>query len=86
MAKCPSCHEEIDELDAYSLEENHQTVHWSTRWGGLDWSTSDPVESSCVEIWVHCPLCDEVVFYLDARQCYNYEVIERFLKDGVYDA
>jgi hypothetical protein len=60
MAKCPKCHIEIDHLRAYSLEENVQNV--SLEGGELDWSTSDVVDESCVQIEFECPHCNQVIY------------------------
>jgi hypothetical protein len=81
---CPKCLEEIDELTAFSLEENRQSVRWSAAWG-LDWSTSEPVESSCVKIDFVCPLCDETIFHSSNNEVYDYSRVTKFLRDGIYE-
>jgi predicted RNA-binding Zn-ribbon protein involved in translation (DUF1610 family) len=60
MAKCPHCGKQLDSLRAYSLEENVQIV--TVEDGQVDWSTSDVVDDSCVQIEFECPECGKVIY------------------------
>lgn len=61
MAKCAKCGSKIDHLDAYSLEENLQHISLDAD-GSLDWSASEPVDESCVQIEFECPECNQIIY------------------------
>jgi len=59
--KCPQCGEKLEELIAYSLEENKQTITLDSR-GHLDWSASEPIELTCQRIEIECPNCNAIIY------------------------
>ena len=61
MAKCPKCGAEIDHIVAYSLEENKQDISLDSD-GELDWSASEPIDASCVQIEFECPECNQILY------------------------
>lgn len=65
IPRCPHCNDDITELDAFVLEENKYTVEVVEYVEGsprLDWSTSEPVESTAVRTVYNCPGCEETLF------------------------
>jgi len=59
--KCPQCGAKLEELIAYSLEENKQIITLDEN-GELDWSISEPVELSCRIIEIECPQCNATIY------------------------
>ena len=66
MAKCPKCNDEIDSLNAYSIEMNKQKVTVDESFPNvhatLDWGRTEVVECSCTKIDFECPNCDATLF------------------------
>jgi predicted RNA-binding Zn-ribbon protein involved in translation (DUF1610 family) len=80
FVKCPKCGGKIDNLTAYSLEENEQTV--SLENNNLNWDCSEVVDGSCKKIQFVCPDCGKVLF-TNKGESDDSDVIE-FLKTGNY--
>ena len=58
---CPKCGCNAYSIDAYSTEENKQTVELSKD-GTLDWSVSEVLDGSCRKIEFACPNCHETLY------------------------
>jgi hypothetical protein len=78
MPKCPKCHSEISYLNAYSLEENKQSVGLDPEKEFLDYEVSETVDGTCQKMDFVCPECNEVLF-TNNGDCEDDRVI-KFLK------
>jgi len=83
IPRCPHCNDDVTELDAFVLEENKYTVQLldegSPQLDRLDWSTSEPVESTAVRTVYNCPNCEETLFTVRSGES-NPRVVIDFLK------
>lgn len=59
--KCPKCNADITYLRAFCFEQNRYRVELDEH-DGLDWSSSETVESSETKTEFSCPRCDEILF------------------------
>ena len=64
---CPKCGQAYDHLKAFCLEENRYELGLGDD-DKLEWSTSDPVEGSCVKIELECPHYEQVIYAVEVRR------------------
>ncbi|GAG69282.1 unnamed protein product, partial [marine sediment metagenome] len=62
MGKCPECDVELEEVKAFSMEENRQIVTLDES-GNLDWGLIETIEGTCTSIDIECPHCNAIIYH-----------------------